>query len=34
MKDGSDAIADWAILNALASSAGGASWVSVPHRMW
>jgi urocanate hydratase len=31
MKDGSDAIADWAILNALLSTAGGASWVSFHH---
>jgi urocanate hydratase len=31
MKDGSDAIADWPILNALANVASGASWVSVHH---
>lgn len=31
MKDGSDAIADWPILNALANSACGATWVSVHH---
>lgn len=31
MKDGSDAIADWPILNALANTAGGASWVSLHH---
>lgn len=31
MKDGSDAIADWPILNALINSVGGASWVSVHH---
>jgi urocanate hydratase len=31
MKDGTDAIADWAILNALVSTAGGASWVSFHH---
>lgn len=31
MKDGSDAIADWPILNALINCAGGASWVSVHH---
>ncbi|MDA0986281.1 MAG: urocanate hydratase [Bacteroidetes bacterium] len=31
MKDGSDAIADWPILNALLNSVGGASWVSVHH---
>lgn len=29
MKDGSDAVADWAILNALVNTASGASWVSV-----
>jgi len=31
MKDGSDAIADWPILNALLNVTGGASWVSVHH---
>ncbi len=31
MKDGSDAIADWAILNALINTASGASWVSFHH---
>ncbi|HEY8077258.1 MAG TPA: urocanate hydratase [Labilithrix sp.] len=31
MKDGSDAIADWAILNALVNTAAGASWVSFHH---
>ncbi|MDT4857881.1 Urocanate hydratase [compost metagenome] len=31
MKDGSDAVADWAILNALINTAGGASWVSFHH---
>ncbi|HEX9938408.1 MAG TPA: urocanate hydratase [Longimicrobium sp.] len=31
MKDGSDAIADWAILNAMVTVAGGASWVSFHH---
>ena len=31
MKDGSDAIADWPILNALINTAAGASWVSVHH---
>ena len=31
MKDGSDAIADWPILNAMLSVAGGASWVAVHH---
>jgi urocanate hydratase len=29
MKDGSDAVADWPILNALLNTAGGATWVSV-----
>jgi len=31
MKDGSDAIGDWAILNALVNTSSGASWVSVHH---
>lgn len=31
MRDGSDAIADWPILNALLNAIGGASWVSVHH---
>ena len=31
MRDGSDAIADWPILNALINSVNGASWVSVHH---
>ncbi|UCZ54027.1 urocanate hydratase [Bacillus shivajii] len=31
MKDGSDAVSDWPILNALINSVGGASWVSVHH---
>ncbi|HLQ66167.1 MAG TPA: urocanate hydratase, partial [Candidatus Limnocylindrales bacterium] len=31
MKDGSDAIADWPILNALVNAVSGASWVSVHH---
>jgi urocanate hydratase len=31
MRDGSDAISDWAILNALINTAGGASWVSFHH---
>jgi urocanate hydratase len=31
MKDGSDAVADWPILNALLNAVGGASWVSVHH---
>ncbi|HLX12394.1 MAG TPA: urocanate hydratase [Bacteroidota bacterium] len=31
MKDGSDAIADWPILNAMLNAVGGASWVSVHH---
>jgi len=31
MMDGSDAVADWPILNALMNTAGGASWVSLHH---
>ena len=31
MKDGSDAVADWPILNALVNAANGASWVSFHH---
>ncbi|MBC7903646.1 MAG: urocanate hydratase [Gemmatimonadaceae bacterium] len=31
MLDGSDAVADWPILNALMNTAGGASWVSLHH---
>jgi urocanate hydratase len=31
MKDGSDAVADWPILNALINAVGGATWVSVHH---
>jgi urocanate hydratase len=31
MKDGSDAVADWPILNSLINTAGGASWVSIHH---
>ena len=31
MRDGSDAIADWPLLNALANTASGASWVSIHH---
>ncbi|MFQ5721309.1 MAG: urocanate hydratase [Candidatus Aminicenantales bacterium] len=31
MKDGSDAIADWPVLNALLNAVSGASWVSVHH---
>jgi urocanate hydratase len=31
MRDGSDAIADWPILNALVNASSGASWVSVHH---
>ena len=31
MKDGSDAIADWPILNALVNTASGATWVSLHH---
>ncbi len=29
--DGSDAVADWPLLNALVNTAGGASWVSLHH---
>jgi urocanate hydratase len=31
MRDGSDAIADWPMLNALLNTSSGASWVSVHH---
>jgi urocanate hydratase len=31
MKDGSDAISDWPLLNALLNTASGASWVSIHH---
>ncbi|WP_237202628.1 urocanate hydratase [Rothia endophytica] len=31
MKDGSDAVADWPLLNALVNTASGASWVSLHH---
>ena len=31
MKDGSDAIADWPLLNAMVNSANGATWVSIHH---
>ena len=31
MKDGSDAVSDWPLLNALINTAGGASWVSIHH---
>lgn len=31
MMDGSDAVADWPVLNALINTAGGASWVSLHH---
>jgi urocanate hydratase len=31
MRDGSDAIADWAVLNALVNTASGATWVSIHH---
>jgi len=31
MKDGSDAVADWPILNALTNAVAGASWISVHH---
>jgi urocanate hydratase len=31
MKDGSDAIADWVMLNAMINAVGGASWISIHH---
>jgi urocanate hydratase len=31
MRDGSDAVADWPVLNALLNTASGATWVSVHH---
>jgi urocanate hydratase len=31
MKDGTDAVSDWPLLNALANTASGASWVSFHH---
>ena len=31
MKDGSDAVADWPLLNAMLSTSGGATWVSIHH---
>ena len=31
MKDGSDAVADWPVLNALINTASGATWVSYHH---
>jgi urocanate hydratase len=31
MKDGSDAVADWPLLNALINTASGATWVSIHH---
>jgi urocanate hydratase len=31
MKDGSDAIADWPLLNALVNTSSGATWVSIHH---
>ncbi len=31
MKDGSDAVSDWPLLNALLATAGGATWVSLHH---
>ena len=31
MRDGSDAIADWPLLNALVNTAAGATWVSIHH---
>jgi urocanate hydratase len=31
MRDGSDAIADWPLLNAMLNAVGGATWVSIHH---
>ena len=31
MQDGSDAVSDWPLLNALLNAAGGATWVSIHH---
>ena len=31
MKDGTDAVSDWALLNAMLNVAGGATWVSLHH---
>ena len=31
MLDGSDAVSDWPLLNALLNTAGGATWVSIHH---
>jgi urocanate hydratase len=31
MRDGSDAVSDWALLNALLNCASGATWVSLHH---
>jgi urocanate hydratase len=31
MRDGTDAVADWPLLNALVNTAAGASWVSIHH---
>src|SRR5690606_40275238 len=31
MRDGTDAVSDWALLNALVNTASGASWVSFHH---
>jgi urocanate hydratase len=31
MKDGSDAVADWPLLNLMANTSGGATWVSFHH---
>ena len=31
MKDGSDAVSDWPLLNAMLNTAGGATWVSLHH---
>ncbi|MBP0533193.1 urocanate hydratase, partial [Mycobacterium tuberculosis] len=31
MRDGTDAVSDWPLLNALLNTAGGATWVSLHH---
>ena len=33
MRDGSDAVSDWPLLNALLNTASGATWVSLHHEM-
>src|SRR3546814_13722316 len=34
MRDGSDAVSDWPLLNAMLNVAGGATWVSLHHGGW